>query len=162
MRDQTANSDTVWTNTAVNPAANASSPITAATATSGSITDGQIGATNVGYLGMDGNDTTTATVFKKSYYISVFPAVAKKVIGYGVYTLTFTLTDSAGNLIGSVQTLKLDFVATSVNSGASLALATIGTFVNGETVGYTTAKYARATLTNRDSGVVRLHTNYVI
>ena len=88
------------------------------------------------------------------------PKQGKSVIDQGVYTVSFTLTDKNGNLV-STQTLKIDFVTSKVDSGSKLTLTTGGTFVVGSAVAptgvdaTTTDVYAKATLTNRDGGVIR-------
>jgi trimeric autotransporter adhesin len=141
-------------------------------------TDGKIDSSNVGFAGMDGNgltyggtDTVAASTKVESYYLSIIPtgtgtsfngvatAAGSNAIDQGVYTVTFTLTDINGNVAGT-QTLKIDFVSTSATSGAKLAVATTGTFVVGETLtaNLSATKNARATLTNRDGGVIRQHT----
>ncbi len=123
--------------------------------------DGKIDRRNTKYTGMDGNDTTTTgtattdTPTLQSIYVAITPKAFANVIDNGVYTISFTLTDSLGNQLGSVQTLKLDFVSTSVRSGALLTLSTAGTFTTTETVGSTTAKNATLTIKNRDNGVIR-------
>jgi hypothetical protein len=57
--------------------------------------------------------------------------------------------------LGTVQTIKIDFVSTSVKSGAKLSLSTAGTFLQTETVGSTTTKNVSLTVKNRDDGVIR-------
>jgi hypothetical protein len=146
-------------------------------ATAVSKVDGKIDSSNTGYAGMDGNgltyggvDTIAASTYVKSYYLSILPtgtgtsfngatpAGGSNAIDQGVYTVTFTLTDINGNVAGT-QTLKIDFVSTSATSGAKLTVATTGTFVVGETLtgNLSATKNARATLTNRDGGVIRQH-----
>jgi hypothetical protein len=126
-----------------------------------SATDGKIGSAGCAYTGMDGADTsstsTTASTKVESHYIAIFPAFGKDVVDQGAYTITFNHTDSNENLI-STTTLKLDFVSTSLLSGAILTLSTLGTFVTGETLGYTSTKYAKLTITNRDAGKIRTKT----
>jgi trimeric autotransporter adhesin len=139
-----------------------------------SVTDGKIDSTNTSYSGMDGKgvtyggtDTDSASTYVKSYYLSIIPTGAStcfngaatcagsNALDQGVYTVTFTLNDSNGNVAGT-QTLKIDFVSTSAASGAKLALATKGTFTAAETLTTSsTTHYATATLTNRDGGVIR-------
>ncbi len=127
--------------------------------------DGQIGIAGCGYTGMDGADTsstsTTASTKVVSYYMAIFPAFGKDVVDQGVYTITFTHTDANQNLVDT-ETLKLDFVSTSIKSGAVLTLSTAGTFVKGETLGYTSTKYAKLVVANRDGGKIRTKTGTAV
>jgi trimeric autotransporter adhesin len=137
------------------------------------IYDGRIGSENTSYFGqvpytLNGGDLAAATtagqdtVTSKSrfYYVAIMPKSGAAVIDQGVYTVTFRLTDTNGNLV-STQSLNIDFVSNKVDSGSKLALTTGGTFVVGSAVAPTGVDatsndvFARATLTNRDGGVIR-------
>jgi trimeric autotransporter adhesin len=168
--------DTI-TNWAYNAAGDGLSGVAATTpdtvTATAAIYDGKIGSENTSYFGQlpytltTGNNAaaTTAgqdTVTSKSryYYVAIMPKSGKSVIDQGVYTVSFTLTDKNGNLV-STQTLKIDFVSNKVDSGSKLTLTTGGTFIVGSAVAptgvdaTTTDVYAKATLTNRDGGVIR-------
>jgi hypothetical protein len=151
----------------------AATSVDTVTATASAPYDGRIGSENTSYFGqlpytLAGGDLAAATtagqdtVTSKSryYYVAIMPKSGASVIDQGVYTVTFTLTDKNSNLV-STQTLKIDFVTNKVDSGSKLTLTTGGTFVVGSAVAPTgvdatsTDVYAKATLTNRDGGVIR-------
>ena len=153
---QTAQLASVWNRyTPLTPGVGVNFADTTNAASNSNAEDGKIDKFNTGYMGMDGNDTSSVvtapadTPYLKSHYVAIFPKAGKDVIDFGVYTISFTLTDSAGNLLGSVQTLKLDFASTAVKSGALLSLTTVGTFTTTETVGSSTLKNATLTIKNR-------------
>jgi len=119
--------------------------------------DGQVTPSNTYYTNLDGRAETTATNNTVSYFVSVYPRRGATVTGQGAYTFSFQLTDSAG-VVRATKTVTIDFVASAATSGAVIAVATSGTFLRGAalaTTDSTSATYIKATLTNRDGGLVR-------
>jgi len=161
VKGQTSGTATVWTSVASGHT-NASTTIEdTVTATGAAEFDGAIGSENTSYTGQEPYATDTASSKSRYYYVSIMPREGKisSVIDAGVYTITFQLTDANGNLTGT-STLKIDFVSSKVNSGSLLTIAKAGTFTVGTafdptTTGAASDTYVKATLTNRDGGVIR-------
>jgi hypothetical protein len=134
------------------------------TATTAAPFDGAIGSENTSFFGQvmaAASYTPSETVTSKVryYYVAIMPKLGATVRDQGVYTVSFTLTDLAGNLV-STQTLKIDFVTSKVDSGSKLTLTkggtyTVGTALTSASASASSDLYTYATLTNRDGGVIR-------
>ena len=163
VKGQTNGTATVWTQVASGHTA-ASTSIEDTTTVSAGTTgafDGKIGSENTGYFGQEPYAVDTASSKSRYYYVSIMPREGKisSVIDAGVYTITFTMTDSNGNVV-STNTLKIDFVSDKVNSGSIVSVSKAGTFTVGTAFDPTTSgsasdTYLSASLTNRDGGVIR-------
>jgi hypothetical protein len=160
---QANGADTDWTQVAAGHTAGSTTIEDTTTVSAGSTGafDGKIGSENTGYFGQEPYSVDTASSKSRYYYVSIMPREGKisSVIDAGVYTITFTLTDTNGNSIGT-QTLKIDFVSDKINSGSIVTVSKAGTFTVGTAFDPTTAgvasdTYLSATLKNRDGGVIR-------
>ena len=121
------------------------------------IADGQVGCSNTFAMNMDGTRQNTTNFNKVSYYVSVIPRTGADVFDRGAYTVRFQLTDINGAVVGTSD-VKIDFVTTPALSGATLTLATSGTFIKSAALASTDtagSTYANVALKNRDGGLVR-------
>jgi trimeric autotransporter adhesin len=128
-----------------------------ATVTPERAADGKIGAENASFVNMDGNHELTSFEYIKSYYVTVRPRAGADVMDKGAYTFSFLLTDANG-VVRSTATVKIDFVSSAAVSGAIVGVTTNGNFLAGTAVttyDTSTNPYVKATLTNRDGGLVR-------
>jgi trimeric autotransporter adhesin len=147
----------------------AATQVDTVTATGTAEFDGKIGSENTSSYGVlpytqvatadPASSADTATSKSRYYYVAIMPRSGEAVIDQGVYTVTFTLTDKNGNLV-STQSLKIDFVSDKLDSGSKVTVETAGTFTVGTAFSPTTTTagndtYVKATLTNRDGGVIR-------
>ena len=167
VKGQTSGTITAWGHTAAGDGTGgtAATSVDTVTATTAAPFDGAIGSENTSYFGQvagavaPGTPTETVTSKVRYYYVAIMPKLGKTVLDQGVYTISFTLTDLAGNLV-STQTLKIDFVTSKVDSGSLLTLTKGGTYTVGTALSSVSASassdvYTYATLTNRDGGVIR-------
>jgi len=156
---------TNWGNHAYNSATRSSSmesfTPTASDGRNTKATDGQLsgcnGMNNTPYYNMDGLRQSASNNNTFSYYVSIAPRGASRVVDQGFYTVSFRL-EANGVVIGTAS-VKIEFVSTASVSGATLALASSGTFIESAaltTSDSTGATYANLTLRNRESGLVRL------
>ena len=128
-----------------------------ATVTPERAADGKIGAENASFVNMDGTHELTSFEYIKSYYVTVRPRAGSDVMDKGAYTFSFLLTDLNG-VVRSTATVKIDFVSSAAVSGAIVGVSTNGTFLPATaltTYDTSTNTYVKATLTNRDGGLVR-------
>jgi hypothetical protein len=119
--------------------------------------DGKIDSPNAGFNNMDSIHENTSFEYTKSYYVTVRPRLNSDVMDKGAYTFSFVLTDAAG-VVRSTATVKIDFVSSAAVSGAIVGVTTNGTFLANTaltTYDTSTNTYVKATLTNRDGGLVR-------
>jgi hypothetical protein len=133
---------------------------TAGNQTGLSAADGKIDSRTVGFNNMDSIHENTSFEYTKSYYVTVRPRLMADVMDKGAYTFSFTLTDAAG-VVRSTATVKIDFVSSAAVSGAIVGVTTNGTFLANTaltTYDTSTNTYVKATLTNRDGGLVRDNT----
>jgi hypothetical protein len=166
VKGQTSGTLTSWGYTAAGDGAGgaAATSVDTVTASASAPFDGAIGSENTSYHGQvmaaaSYTPSETATSKVRYYYVAIMPKLGKTVIDQGVYTVSFTLTDLAGNLV-STQTLKIDFVTSKVDSGSKLTLTkggtyTVGTALTSASASASSDLYTYATLTNRDGGVIR-------
>jgi hypothetical protein len=120
-------------------------------------TDGKIDSPNAGFDNMDSIHENTSFEYTKSYYVTVRPRLNSDVMDKGAYTFSFVLTDKDG-VVRSTATVKIDFVSSAAVSGAIVGVTTNGNFLAGTAVttyDTSTNPYVKATLTNRDGGLVR-------
>jgi hypothetical protein len=121
--------------------------------------DGKLGVENSGFINMDATHELTSFGYIKSYYVTVRARIGADIMDKGAYTFAFQLTDTNGVVRGNAS-VKIDFVSTAATSGAVVALSTSGTFLANTAVNSydsTSATWVKATLTNRDGGLVRNH-----
>jgi len=161
VKGQASGTATNWTSVATGHTVDSTSIEDTVTALTTAPFDGAIGAENTSYTGQEPYATDTASSASRYYYVSIMPREGKiaSVVDSGVYTITFTLTDKNGNLTGT-QTLKIDFVSSKLTSGSTLSVETGGVFTVGTAFTPTTSlagpdTFVKATLRNRDGGVIR-------
>jgi trimeric autotransporter adhesin len=121
--------------------------------------DGRIGQENAGFVNMDSIHENTSFEYIKSYYVTVRARIGADTMDKGAYTFSFRLTDAAG-VVRSTATVKIDFVSTAATSDAIVGVSTNGTFLANTaitTYDTSTNTFVKATLTNRDGGLVRNH-----
>jgi trimeric autotransporter adhesin len=120
--------------------------------------DGKISAENTGFINMDATHELTDFEYVKSYYVTVRARVGADIMDKGAYTFAFQLADTNGVVRGNAS-VKIDFVSTAATSGAVVGVSvSTGTFLANTAVATydsTSAAWAKATLTNRDGGLVR-------
>jgi len=114
-------------------------------------TDGAFGSLNspVG----DGAQTTTASVYALALLGG--SGAISNVVDKGYYTVRLRLSDSTGFIV-SEKTLKIQWVSSEANAGASIAVTTTGTIQKGVAIAYTTGNTIKAVLSN-DGGVGRVY-----
>lgn len=117
--------------------------------TTGALTDGAMISTtgNCSYPG-DGDRTG-------DYCQAVVATSTTVGVGYGTYTLTADLTNNSGNTLIQRSTMKFTVVASGIDSGAVITVATAGTLVSGGLFTPTTTNYMRATLRDANGGLIR-------
>jgi hypothetical protein len=133
---------------------------TAGNQTGLSAADGKIDSRTVGFNNMDTIHENTSFEYTKSYYVTVRPRLNSDVMDKGAYTFSFVLTD-ANNVVRSTATVKIDFVSAAAVSGAIVGVSTNGNLLAGTaltTYDTSTNPYVKATLTNRDGGLIRTNT----
>jgi len=116
------------------------------------------GMKNTPYYNMDGllQNKTNANTF--SYYVSIAPRGASRVVDQGFYTISFRL-ESGGVVLGTTS-VKIKFVSDAAVSNATVTLAATGTFLESASLTTTDtagSTYASLTLRNEEGGLVRLY-----
>jgi hypothetical protein len=122
--------------------------------------DAKIDSPTAGFNNMDSIHENTSFEYTKSYYVTVRPRLNSDVMDKGAYTFSFVLTDKDG-VVRSTATVKIDFVSSAAVSGAIVGVSTNGTFLANTaltTYDTSTNAYVKATLTNRDGGLIRTNT----
>jgi hypothetical protein len=115
------------------------------------------GMKNTPFYNMDGllQNKTNANTF--SYYVSIAPRGASRVVNQGFYTISFRL-ESGGVVLGTTS-VRIEFVSEASVSDATLSLAATGTFLESASLTTTdtaASTYASLTLRNEEGGLVRL------
>ena len=90
-----------------------------------------------------------------SYCQGVIATSTSVGVGYGTYTLTADLTTNSNNTLIQRSTMSFKVVASGVDSGAVITVATAGTLVSGGLFAQSTTNYMRATLRDANGGLIR-------
>ena len=111
--------------------------LTAASATEGSNHDNASGVTSV----------------NGSYYLAVYPTAGMTAVDKGFYTLRVRLTDSRGFI--SDQYLKVQFVTSAADEGATITLAKSGSLFEGSRLAISDTQTVTATLKDANGGRIQ-------
>ena len=102
------------------------------------------------------NNSWDATPAKNNeanrYWFAVYPAADTKATGLGEYTITVRVLN--GNSAALERTLKVKFVETIADAGATLSLAKVGNVTTGDAYAFTANTSMTATLKDANSGRV--------
>ena len=103
-----------------------------------------------------GNCSAPGDTDRTGNYCQAVVATSTSVgVGYGTYTLTAELTNNSGNTLVQRTTMKFTVVASGIDSGAVITVATAGTLVSGGVFTPTSTNYMRATLRDANGGLIR-------
>ncbi len=92
------------------------------------------------------------------YWFAVYPSADTKATGYGEYSIQVRVLN--GNSAALTSTLKVKFVATIADAGATLTLAKLGNVTKGDAYAFTATTSMTATLKDANAGRVVLGTDH--
>jgi hypothetical protein len=119
------------------------------TPSGGSVTDGAIGSLNTAHT------DSASTAYNSVYYMGIH-ADSVTALDKGEYTVRFRLTNSDGFVLKD-SNLKVKFVSSAADSGATLTITQTGVVTAGSAYAYTTANNTKVVLADANAGLIQTY-----